>query len=249
MYIIDRIEENYERAMINTPAERLSEYILMNLESVPEMTLTRLAYESDVSKGFVNKYISMLTGMGSYAAFQSTLREEINCSAADHDIIMREAGETAAKLTGTDPVSPQDIRMITREIMRAERTWIVGRRAYEGGMTFLIRSLRTEGIYVKYLTGAYLSAFPSETDWIGRNDVVIILSPGTTVDEFQQKTTQTFDLLEALKNRKVIFVGKDEGSSGMMSVVKTECGKGPYEEHNTAEWLALRLMEEIHRMR
>ena len=38
MYIIDRIEENYERAMINTPAERLSEYILMNLESVPEMT-------------------------------------------------------------------------------------------------------------------------------------------------------------------------------------------------------------------
>ena len=91
MYIIDAIEDLYESAEINSPQEYVSEYLLRNLRIIPERSLSSLAEEIGVSKGYLSKYTSRLTMQGTYAAFQNALSQEIGYSSPDPASIMAEA--------------------------------------------------------------------------------------------------------------------------------------------------------------
>ena len=216
MYIIDAVEELYESADISSPQEYVSAYILQNLRVIPAKTLSSLAEEIGVSKGYLSKYVSRLTAEGTYAAFQNALSQEFGYSCPDPEQIIAEA-RRCVKGTGMVKLPDRQIRQITDAIGSCGCLWIIGDRSCRGVFTHLLRALWANGKRAKYISGSRLTRSPGILSCIAAEDLVIIVSVTDSPDEYILKCMPTLDILGILKRRKceTVYVGEDHGSRGI----------------------------------
>ena len=213
MYIIDAIEDLYESAEINSPQEYVSEYLLRNLRIIPERSLSSLAEEIGVSKGYLSKYTSRLTIQGTYAAFQNALSQEIGYSSPDPASIMAEAHSfTSLNKHGYMPKEKQ-IREITDLIESCSFLWIIGDRSCRGIFTYLMRAFWENNGRTKYVTGDRLIRSPEMISCISENDLVMIISVNDSPDEYILKNVPTLEIISLLKKQRcrILFIGEDHG--------------------------------------
>ena len=95
MYIIDQIEQIYDRSLTGTPDEVTAAYLLANLRSVPSTSLSEMSREIGVSKGYLSGFFSRMTSEGTFASFQNALEQELGYSMPDSSQPERMTGRSS----------------------------------------------------------------------------------------------------------------------------------------------------------
>ena len=243
MYMIDAVEERFESSLPDSPQEKLSEYILIHLRTVPEMTLTDMSLAADVSKGYISKYVSSLTAEGTYASFQNALHQEFGYSCPDRQKIVEEAVRFEHQYHEASRLADRDIAETVKYIETADKVWIIGARGYRGAFIHLIRALWANGKKARFVSGAFLNACPEIISCIKPEDTVIIISAADSPERYRLKTAPTLDVLRQLsmQNCQVIYFGEKTGGSGKIKVFPAGKDNGLFTELTTVLILGVRL--------
>jgi DNA-binding MurR/RpiR family transcriptional regulator len=243
MYIIDHIEAKYDRSIAGSASDRLSEYFLINLDEISETSLSEIAVRANVSKGYITKYVSNLTEEGTYASFQNALAQEMGYTKRTLHNLLTDANDLLHYEEIWIPV--EKIRYIVGRIKQADKIWVIGNLSIQSGIIHLLRMLWANNIPARYINGFSFNEDPKLSTYIGYNDIVFLISPSTTIDEYVLKTAPTFDILSNLKNKKVIFFGEGKSAFDNVEIIPIKLGKRLFSEVDFSVWLSASIISEF----
>lgn len=244
MYIIDHIETRYDQSIVGSACDRLSEYLLINLGEISDTSLSEIAMRTNVSKGYITKYVSHLTEEGTYASFQNALVQEMGYSKPNRQGLLTDTKDLLQYERKEKWLSYVKIRYIVSRIKQADKIWIVGDLAVRSGIIHFLRMLWANGIPARFISGFSFNEDPQLSSYISENDIVFIISPSTTIDEYVLKTAPTFDILTNLRDKKILFFGKGKSSFDNVEIVSINKGRRLFDEMEFSIWLSAAIISE-----
>ncbi|GEM_PF-4641931 len=244
MYIIDHIEARYDRSIIGSASDRLSEYLLINLGEISETSLSEIAKRVNVSKGYITKYVSNLTEEGTYASFQNALAQEMGYTSRSLHNLLTDADDLLHFEKKVKWISDEKIRYIVNRIKQSDKIWVIGNLSIQSGIIHLLRMLWANSIPARYINGFSFNEDLTLSTYIGENDIVFLISPSTTIDEYVLKTAPTFDILSNLRNTKVLFFGGGKSSYDNVEIIPIKMGKRLFSEVDFSVWLSASIISE-----
>lgn len=251
MYIIDQIEQIYDRSLTGTPDEVTAAYLLANLRSVPSTSLSEMSREIGVSKGYLSGFFSRMTSEGTFASFQNALEQELGYSMPDSSQLIVSANRLEGHFKNKYQQNVKEIREMTQRIQNCESVYLIGKSAYRGMFTHFFRVLWASSKYGRYFYGDFLNAHPEELEYITDKDLVLILSVNNSTEDFRLKTAPTNDILGKLleKECQIWFFGADRSQNSVINVIDPGEESGSFEELMITQRLASRMTEEYLNLR
>ena len=247
MYIIEQIEQNLESAQAGSVQETVSQYLLLHLRHVPDLSLSRLAQEIGVSKGYLSKYFSRMTNGRNYASFQNALLQEFGYTQPDVNALIRETDAIVRKYRDVYPVPAAEIKKLIRKAAQADRIILIGKSACRGVWTYFLRALWASGKQARYYSGSYLNENQDELDSVGKNDLAVIISVCDSLDDYRLKTAPTNDILDTLirSGCRLYFAGADRTRKKAVTVLNCGNIRGEFTELELTQVLAAAVTNEF----
>lgn len=77
VYVFNRMREIYETSDPQTIEFVISQYILLNIENIENLTLSKISRDTAISKSAISKYLKKITINSNFALFKNDIKYEL----------------------------------------------------------------------------------------------------------------------------------------------------------------------------
>jgi len=161
MKLMEYIEESYENARPGTIDFCLSEYLLMHVFEIGELSLSDISKATGIGKSTVATYFNSETIPGGYVAFKKALSTELGRNVLTIKNHMKWARALIQDLKKYTTVSDSDANDLCQRLLSARKVVFIGPKIYRDSLVTLISFTGRLFSYCKNTFHEILEKYPN----------------------------------------------------------------------------------------
>lgn len=237
VYVFNRMREIYETSDPQTIEFVISQYILLNIENIENLTLSKISRDTAISKSAISKYLKKITINSNFALFKNDIKYElgfINISARKvssdlklfEDILNR---DIAFKLYN-NYLNIGVIKGFAEMLYKSDKIIFYGNITKKSYFDRLITTLLLNGKKARFTNLPYSNYENQGLDELTKKDMFIIVEPDNSLYEFNLKRSMSIDVLmnfDKIEARKY-YIGKPSSNQNNIKIIEVNFGDNIY---------------------
>ena len=233
MKLMEYVEESYENARPGTIDFCLSEYLLMHVFEIDELSLADISKATGIGKSTVATYFNSETIPGGYVAFKKALSTELGRNVLTIKNHMKWARGLIQDLKKYMAISENDANDLCQRMLSSGKVVFIGPKIYRDSMVTLISFLRFRGIPSRYILDSCMQRYEEEFLTMKEEDLVIFLLPNKTYTEYHLELVAKASYANAYKNcagTKIYICGSKDINADKTGIIPFYTRNNPYEK-------------------
>lgn len=209
MHLLNNLKEIYETSPNNSTDYILSEYILLHINNIDNLTLIDISKETSIAKSVISRYFKKITNGNNYSVFKFSLSLEIQDFSYDHEKIKKSLllVNNLLKTLDIDFISlNKELKQLAKLILEFEEIIIYGDREKKNYFDHLINYLLIHNKKIRFPSILSLN----DHCYLNSKKLLIIVEPSMNLQEFLLKIELSPEINFDFNNShiKKVFIGK-----------------------------------------
>ena len=248
MFLLEYVENLYEQSQQGSADFIISEYLLMNAENLPEISLTQIARDTKLPKSTVSDYFCAYGIPGGYVAFKRAVSSQLGIAAISIEKHMEWIHEIMQRSEQVRSYSTASVKKLSDLIISSQSVLFIGPYRYRECFLNAIALCRKLNIRARYMVMADMARNKTELEnLISDNDLAVFLYPDTTYTEFTFRLYGTIQLAEAFRKcrgRKHYICRQGKGDRAREDLTFVRLKQNPYDYYTAVYTMGMELFTE-----
>ena len=247
MFLLEYVENLYEQTQKGSVSFIISEYLLMNAESLPDISLTQIARDTQLSKSTVSDYFCAYGIPGGYAAFKRAVSSQLGIASVSVEKHMEWIHQIMQRSDNVRSYSAASVKRLSDLIIGSRSVLFIGPYRYRECFLNVIALCRRLQIRARFMVMADMASHKDELKSLNDNDLVVFLYPDTTYTEFTYRLYGTIQLAEAFRQcggQKHYICRQGKGDKSREDLTFLRMKQNPYDYYTAVYAMGLELFTE-----
>lgn len=225
MYLFNIIKEIYDVSSSTSTEYILSQYLLMHIKDITNMSLTDISIQTGISKSVVSKYFKTITNGNNFVLFKTSLSFELQSIIIDDQVIEK---DTLKLINQFESLYKNTLSLhseeLVKQIFESKKIIIWGNSSYKSYFNIFINYLLLHQKNIRFLSNIQLQNHYNEIYELTSNDLLIIFEPNTSLYDYILRMSVSAEIFideNSIKCPK-FFIGKASYSNYQCSTIAIE---------------------------
>lgn len=215
MYLFHRLRDVYETSPEDSVEYLVSQYVLLHIHKVNELTVGQIAERTSISKSAVSKFFKSLIFEGGFFQLRSALYFELQYLIIDDQILKQQALKFLNQYHFEKYLSIQDVQFLARTLYDAKRIILFGDESKKSYFDFIINYLIFHKKEVRFVSWRLSIHQKKGLENLNSNDVFILIDLENSLFNFFLKLNMSIEVYPHLEHivANKIYIGQPSSSS------------------------------------